>query len=304
MTFGDFSAFVLAAYAIYNPLKRLNKFNLVLQQAAVAATRIYEVIDAPAAVGDRPDARPLERLDGGIRFVDVDFAYTQGRRVLNGLDLHLPHRSTLALVGESGVGKSTVAQLIPRFFDVCGGSVIVGGDDVRDLELESLRRHIGLVTQETLLFNDTVRSNILCGRTGFDPEAVAAAARAADAEAFIRSLADGFDTIIGEGGAKLSGGQRQRLAIARAVLAKPSVVILDEATSALDPESELRVHEALGAFLTDGTVLIVSHRLAAIRRADVIAVLEDGRVAELGNHADLFAANGTYRRMVEIQALT
>ncbi len=304
MTLGDFSAFVLGAYAIYNPLKRLNKFNLVLQQASVAAARLYEVIDAPAAVGSRPNARPLDGLSDGIRFMNVGFAYPRGRRVLRGFDLHLPHRATLALVGVSGAGKSTVAQLIPRFFDVDDGGVRVGGEDVRDLEVESLRQHIGLVTQETLLFNDTVRSNILCGRTAFGDDAVEAAARIADAETFVRSLPEGFDTIVGEGGIKVSGGQRQRLAIARSVLAGPSIVILDEATSAIDPESEERIHEALRAFLPDATVLVVSHRLATIMRADIIAVLENGRVAELGNHAELLAANGAYHRMVQTHDLS
>jgi subfamily B ATP-binding cassette protein MsbA len=304
MTLGDFSAFALSAYAIYNPLKRINKFNLVLQQAVVAAKRVFEVIDAPAAVVDRPDAVPLEKLEEGIRFEGVAFAYPRGREVLRDFDLHLPHRSTLALVGASGAGKSTVAQLIPRFFDVGRGRVRVGAHDVRDLELKSLRAGIGLVTQENLLFNDSIRSNIVCGRRGFSDEDVVAAARAADAEEFIRALPDGFGTVIGEGGVKLSGGQRQRLALARAVLAKPPLLILDEATSNLDAESEARVQQALEEFLPGVTVLIITHRLAAIRRADVIALLEAGRLSESGSHEELVAFGGSYRRMVETQEIS
>jgi subfamily B ATP-binding cassette protein MsbA len=268
MTLGDFSAFVLGTYAIYNPLKRLNKFNLVLQQAVVASSRIFEVVDAPVVVSERP---------GG---------------------------ATVALVGASGAGKSTVAQLIPRFFDVQEGTVRVGDHDVRDLELASLRSCIGLVTQETLLFNDTVRTNILCGRNGMTNEPVWAAAKAAGADTFIRELPAEFDTVIGESGATLSGGQRQRLVIARAVLTNPPIMILDEATSALDPESDAQIQQTLDRFAGRRTTLVIAHRLATIRRADVIAVLGEGRVAELGTHDELIAADGLYRRMVEMQELT
>jgi subfamily B ATP-binding cassette protein MsbA len=304
MTLGDFSAFVLGAYALYNPLKRLNKFNLVLQPAVVAAGRIMEIVDAPAAVCDRPGARAVTELGGGVRFENVSFAYRPDQWVLRGFELHLPLGSTVALVGGSGAGKSTVVQLIPRFIDVQEGAVSVGGHDVRGLTLASLRAQIGLVTQEHLLFDDTVRSNIVCGREGISDGAVEAAATAADASDFIRGLPAGYDTVIGEGGVKLSGGQRQRLAIARAVIQDPPILILDEATSSLDPESETQIWRALDRFTHHRTTLVIAHRLATIRRADLIAVLEDGRVAELGNHDELIAADGQYRRMVEMQELS
>jgi subfamily B ATP-binding cassette protein MsbA len=303
MTLGDFSAFVLGAYALYNPLKRLNKFNLVLQPAVVAAGRIFEVIDAPVEVRERPDARVLTQIGAGVRFENVGFAYRRDRWILRGFDLHLPRGSTVALVGASGAGKSTAVQLIPRFIDVQGGTVWVGHHDVRELTLSSLRARIGLVTQEPLLFDDTVRTNIVCGREGISEEAVEAAAKAADADDFIRDLPAGYETVIGEGGVKLSVGQRQRLAIARALLLDPPILILDEATSALDPESETMIQGALARCARERTTLVIAHRLATIRCADVIAVLAAGRVAELGSHDDLVAAGGRYQRMVEMQEI-
>jgi subfamily B ATP-binding cassette protein MsbA len=302
MTLGDFSAFVLGAYAIYSPLKRLNKFNLVVQQAAVASSRVFEVIDAPVAVRERPGARPLTEIGNGIRFEGVGFSYRPDSWVLRSFDLNIPSGSTVALVGPSGAGKSTVAQLILRFFDVQEGAVRIGDLDVRDLELASLRSQIGLVTQETLLFNDTVRTNILCGRNVSD-QSMEAAARAADADTFIRGLPDEYETVIGESGVTLSGGQRQRLAIARALLMNPPMVILDEATSALDPESEAQIQQTLDRFAGRRTTLVIAHRLATIRRADAIAVFAEGRIAELGTHDELTAAGSLYRRMVEMQEL-
>ena len=304
MTLGDFSAFVLGAYALYNPLKRLNKFNLVLQPAVVAAGRILEIIDAPVTVCERPGSLTLTGRNAGVRFENVGFAYRRDQWILRGFELDLPQGSTVALVGASGAGKSTVVQLIPRFFDVQEGSVWVGDHDVRDLTLSSLRARIGLVTQEPLLFDDTVRANIVCGRERIAANVVEAAATAADADEFIRDLPFGYESVIGEGGVKLSGGQRQRLAIARALLQDPPILIFDEATSALDPESETMIQRTLDRFSRDRTILVIAHRLATIRRSDLIAVLADGRVAEMGNHDELVAAGGLYGRMVELQELS
>jgi subfamily B ATP-binding cassette protein MsbA len=303
MTLGDFSAFVLGAYALYNPLKRLNKFNLVLQPAVVSAGRIFEVVDAPVAVGERPNARVVTEVGAGVRFENVGFAYRPDQWVLRGFELHLPQGSTVALVGSSGAGKSTAVQLIPRFMDVQEGKVRVGDHDVRDLTLASLRAQVGLVTQEPLLFDDTVRTNIVCGREGISGDAVEKAAKAANADGFIRDLPAGYDTVIGEGGVKLSGGQRQRLALARAVLLDPPILILDEATSAIDLESETMIQRALDRLARDRTTLVIAHRLSTTRRADVIAVLAGGRVAEMGNHDELVALGGLYQRMVEMQEL-
>jgi subfamily B ATP-binding cassette protein MsbA len=303
MTLGGFSAFVLGAYALYNPFKRINKFNLVLQQAVVAASRVYEIIDAPVAVREPRNPRSLAATPQGVRFENVDFSYRPKRLVLQGFNLDIHARSTVALVGASGVGKSTAAQLIPRFMDVEAGAVRVGEFDVRDLQLASLRSRVALVTQETHLFNDTVRANITCGRIDIDDHALDAAVRVADAESLIRDLPDGSSTLIGENGVLLSGGQRQRLAIARAVLADPSILVLDEATSAIDPESEDRIYRALFRRGGRRTTLVIAHRLATIRRADTIAVLSDGRIVEIGSHDELLGSGGFYRRMVDAQEL-
>jgi len=303
MTLGDLSAFLLGVYGAYNPVKRLNKLNLALQQAEVGAQRVFEVVDAPVAIADRPGAAPLGRVGDGVRLEQVWFAYEGERWVLEGLDLVIPSGRTVALVGPSGAGKSTVAQLVPRFWDVQQGAVRVGGVDVREVTLSSLRAAVGLVTQETVLFNDTVAANIAFGQREAARQRVEAAARAAFAHDFVTALPDGYDTVIGEAGMKLSGGQRQRLAIARALFKDPPILILDEATSALDPEAERLVQRALDNLMRGRTTLVIAHRLSTVRRADTIVVLDRGAVVEQGRHDELMARRGAYRRLVEMNEL-
>ena len=304
MTLGTFFAFLIGLYSLYNPIKRLNKVNLALQTAVAAAERVFRVMDEPVAIKDRPGARKLSGVREGVRFENVTFAYEPDKPVLRGFDLDIPAGRAVALVGPSGAGKSTVAQLLPRFWDVQGGRVTVDGVDVRDLELRSLRGVLGLVTQETVLFNTTVRANIAYGQERVDEDKLRACTRAAFAEEFILEFPDGYDTVIGEAGVRLSGGQRQRLAVARALYKDPPILILDEATSALDAEAEGIVQRALENLMKGRTTLVIAHRLATVRNADVIAVMENGRVVEQGTHAELLATGGVYARLANMQGIT
>jgi subfamily B ATP-binding cassette protein MsbA len=304
MTLGTLIAFLVGLYSLYNPIKRLNKVNLAIQGAVAAAERVFKVIDEPVAIKDRPGARKLPGIRAGIRFEDVSFAYEPDKPVLRGFTLELPAGKAVALVGPSGAGKSTVAQLLPRFWDVQGGRVTIDGVDIRDLELRSLRGNLGLVTQETVLFNTTVRANIAYGQDRVDEERLHACAQAAFAEEFILEFPNGFDTMIGEAGVRLSGGQRQRLAVARALYKDPPILILDEATSALDAEAEGIVQRALENLMQGRTTLVIAHRLATVRNADIIAVMEEGRVVEQGTHPELLAAGGVYARLANMQGIT
>jgi ATP-binding cassette, subfamily B, bacterial MsbA len=294
--------FLANLFMMYDPVRKLNKVNLILQEALAAAHRVARLIETPNEVKDKPGAVELGEMKDGIAYEDVSFSYEPGQRpVLDHVDLKIRRGEIVALVGPSGAGKSTLVNLLPRFFDVTGGRVAIDGTDLRDLSLESLRGVIGIVTQETVLFNDSIRNNIAYGRSDLPLERVREAAAAAYADEFVMELPAGYDTVIGEGGFKLSGGQRQRLAIARALLKNPPILILDEATSQLDSESESLVQKALSNLMQGRTTLVIAHRLSTVTRADRIVVMEDGRVVEEGRHEDLITRAGIYRRLYDLQ---
>ena len=300
LTAGDFVVVLGGLGFLFMSLRRLNAINLEIQQALAAAARVFDMLDRKREITDAADAEPVPSLVREIRFENVGFAYDD-RKVLDGISLRIPKGEVVALVGASGSGKSTLAHLAARFYDPTVGSISLDGLDLRKVTLASLRAQIGLVTQETILFDDTVRNNIAYGRSDVPLSRVQEAASAAHALEFIEQLPEGYDTILGERGARLSMGQRQRLAIARALLKDPPILILDEATSALDAESEVLVQQALENLLEGRTSIIIAHRLATVRRADRILVMKAGRIVEEGTHRELLSGGGVYARLYELQ---
>jgi len=303
-TAGTFLAFIVAVFKLYDPVRKFAMFNNNFQQAMGASSEIFRFMDIEDEVREKPGAKRMGKFAREIRFDDVSFSYKNAADspvVLHGINLDVKAGEVVAVVGSSGAGKSTLVHLIPRFFDVSSGRILIDDNDVRDVTLDSLRSQIGIVTQETVLFNDTVRNNIAYGQPHVSLKQVEEAARAARAYEFIRGLPDGYDTMIGERGVRLSGGERQRIAIARAILKNAPILILDEATSALDSESESLVQSALQNLMTGRTVFVIAHRLSTVRRADRIVVLENGTIADVGAHDELMRKLGTYRRLYELQ---
>jgi ATP-binding cassette, subfamily B, bacterial MsbA len=304
LTLGDFILFIVAVFSLYDPVRKFALYYNSFQQALGASEDIFRFMDAQDDVVEKKRPFPIKSFKESIRFEDVDFGYEvdgESNPVLHSINLEVKRGEVLAIVGPSGSGKSSLVNLIPRFFDVGGGRISVDAHDVRDVSIASLRKLIGKVTQETILFNDTVRNNIAYGQPDVPLARVEEAAKMALAHDFILKMPDGYDTIIGEKGVRLSGGERQRLAIARAILKNAPVLILDEATSALDAESEAYVQAALKNLMEGRTVFVIAHRMSTVRNATRIAVLEGGRITEIGTHDDLIARSGTYRRLYELQ---
>jgi subfamily B ATP-binding cassette protein MsbA len=297
---GEFGTFLAALWMIWASIKNLAKINNEVQQSLAAARRVFEVIDLESRIEERPGAADLPPFRERIEFRRVGFHYGHAP-VLHDVDLTVRAGQVVALVGSSGAGKSTLVNLLPRFYDVTSGAVLIDGRDVRDVTLASLRRQVGLVTQEVILFDDTVRNNIAYGRGDIPPERVVAAARAANAHEFILSLPRGYDTPLGEAGSRLSLGQRQRLSIARAILKDAPILILDEATSSLDMESEAELQSALQNLIAGRTVFVIAHRISTVRRADTIITLDGGRIVERGTHPELLARKGLYARLHALQ---
>jgi len=298
---GDFFSFITAVFMLYAPIRKLNDINIEIQEGIAAARRVFRLMDMRPDMEEKPDAVALQRSHGNVAYEDVHFSYDGSEYALKGVSFEAPTGRTVAFVGESGAGKTTIINLLPRFYDVSSGRILVDGHDIRDLTLKSLRANIAMVTQEMMLFNDTIRANIAYGTPDASMDRIIEAAKAANAHDFIVEMPEGYDTVVGEAGVRLSGGQRQRLCIARAIIKDAPILILDEATSSLDTESEKEVHAALDKLMAGRTTLIIAHRLSTVMGADHIIALNRGVIVEQGTHAELMAKNGYYTRLYNLQ---
>jgi len=304
---GNFFSFMTALFMLYAPIRKFNELNIVVQEGIAAARRVFDILDIKPDIKDSPGAIELGRVGGDVEYRDVWFSYDTARDsteriyALRGIDLHASPGHRVAIVGESGAGKTTLVNLLPRLFDVTSGQIFIDGNDIRDVTVSSLRKNIAIVTQEMILFNDSVKANIAYGSYNENMDRIIEAASAANAHNFIMDLPDGYDTVIGEGGEKLSGGQRQRICIARAIMRDAPILILDEATSALDTESEREVQAALDKLMTGRTTFVIAHRLSTITGADRVIVMSTGELVEEGTHSELLSRQGYYARLYHLQ---
>jgi len=301
LTTSTFLLFILAAFSMMDPIKKLSQANMEIQQGLAAAQRLFEIIDTPPAIVDKPNAIAISSISKSVKYENVWFTYGKREFKLEDINFELGKGEILALVGPSGGGKSTIVDLLPRFYDPTDGRITIDGTDIRDLRLSSLRSLMGIVTQETILFNDTIANNIAYGQKDTPIEKIKEVAHTAFADEFIMKMPNGYDTIIGDRGIKLSGGQKQRLAIARALFKDPPILIFDEATSALDTESEILIQKAIDNLLTGRTVIVIAHRLSTIRGANQILMINNGKIVERGTHADLLNQNGLYKKLHDMQ---